>query len=498
MRIRSRSIIIIISRTLRQATTIGLGVVLVRLVGKEVVGTYNQVFLVYMFLAGMLSLQIEHSLYYFIPKLGREERATLLAQTFLISLVTAALVGGMMFFGADLIARRFNNPGLAPLLRIFSLYPFVERFAILIPAFMISLDRPWRAGVYSLAEGLGRAAVVIGAVALGYNLSTVVWSMVTVGAVVVLVGCADMVRLSLPGRWRLKPRLVLELWRFSWPLWATMIVGVINVRFDKLLISSFFDPADFAVYYYGALELPVVATVTAGVGAAMMPDLVTLVDKGRQSDALNIWQEGARKCSLIIFPCFAFFLAVAPDLMVLLYGGGYRMAAWPFSIYLCALPIRVAIYATIFRAMGKTGPVAVTAVLALIINIVISTTLVLVGRKSFLSFIGPSIGTVCAQFAAAAFLIWQLGRIMDVPVRRVLRWKELGGTFLLSVVCGLIVFLIPLSGLAVPVRLAVRAGVFTAVLASAALLMRMIHDDEKELLMMPIRTIRRIIGRKKT
>ncbi len=497
MRIRSRSIIIMVSRNLRQASTIALGIVLVRLVSKEVVGTYNQVFLVYTLLAGLLSLQIENSLYYFIPKLRRDQRGVLLAQTFLTSLTTAAIIGATMFFAAVPIARLFHNPTLAPLIRVFSVYPFFERLIILIPAFMISLDKPIRAGAYSLAEGLGRTAVVIIAILLGQTLMTVLWLVVLVEAIVSLLGCLDMVRLSLPSKWALDLKLILNQWQFTWPLWATTIVGMINIRFDKLLISSFFNPSEFAVYNYGAIELPIVATVTASVSAAMMPDLVTLVDQGKKLEALSIWQEGARKCSLLIFPCFAFFIFTAQDFIVLLFGQAYRMAAWPFSVYLCMLPIRVTVYATMFRAMGRTKPIAVSAVLAFVLNVIISVSLMLIGRGSLLSFVGPSIGTTCATLGSVWFLLWQLSRIMGISVRQVMRWKELGRFFLISLVPGLIVFLIPLSGIALPVKLAIRALIFMLILAAMTYWTHSLHDDEKELLITPFMAFYHALRRKK-
>lgn len=493
MRIRTRSIIIALSRGVTQATTIILAIILVRMISKETLGTYRQVSLVYMTLVGVLTLQLDNSLYYFLPKLGPELRRTLLGQTLTATLLLAAVVAVVMFVSAGPIARMMNNPGLAPLLRIFALFPLANRLFELIPAFMISLDRPVRAGVYTLVRSVAQMGGVVLAFAWGYQLPTVIWLLVLVEAAVVIVGCADMVQLSPLGGWRFRRELIIEQLHYSWPLLAMGIVGTLNMQFGKLLISGFFDPEVYAIYSCGAVEIPVIALVTASVSAALMPNLVTLCKDGNRLAALQLWQEATRKCSLLIFPSFAFLVFVSSDFIVLLFGPEYARAAWPFGIYLAALPIRVAVYATLFRAVGKTKPIAVAALIGLVVNVLLSTALVWGGRGSLLSFIGPAIGTVGSFFAIVAYMVWRLSGVVQVPLSGLMRWRELGQTLLLSVACGLLVFLVPLGELPLAVKLSCQAVIFSAVFLGLMLGMRMLHSDELELLTLPLRVARRML-----
>ena len=115
MRIRTRGLIIMLSQGLRQVTTIVLGVVLVRMISKQAFGTYRQVLLVYTFVAELISLQLQASLYYFIPRLGIERRRALLLQTLLITYALAVVAASVMFGGSRLIARGFGNAELVPL-----------------------------------------------------------------------------------------------------------------------------------------------------------------------------------------------------------------------------------------------------------------------------------------------------------------------------------------------------------------------------------------------
>jgi O-antigen/teichoic acid export membrane protein len=233
------------------------------------------------------------------------------------------------------------------------------------------------------------------------------------------------------------------------------------------------------------MELPIVGIVTVSVSVAMMPNLVAMGQEGKMMDALHTWQEATRKCSFIIFACFAFCLAFGRDLMVLLYGQDYSLASWPFLIYLCRLPIRVAIYATLFRASGQTGPIAKGAMIALVVNVIVSTALVILGGKSIVSFVGPAVGTVVASLASWSYLLWQLSRTISVPLCRIMRWKELGLILLICVVCGLFVLMLPVSSLPLLVRLTVRAASYFVLIFAAMLTTGILKEDERQMLLLP-------------
>jgi len=303
-----------------------------------------------------------------------------------------------------------------------------------------------------------------------------------------------MVRFTPGGPLRFDPGLIAKQVRYMWPLWATVTVGVLNMRLDRFLISNAFDPATYAVYSCGAFEIPLPLLVTGSIATAMMPTLVALAHKNRVPEVLSIWQEAARKGGLVILPCFALLLPLSRDLMVLLYREGYAMAAWPFAIYLCALPVHVVLYNSFLRAVGRTRPIAASAAIGLAVNVAVSVFLVKIGRGSLLSFIGPSIGTVCSIVVAAAYMIRSIGGTAGVPVSGVMPWKDLGRIFAVSAVAGLVMYSIPLPEMLLPVRLLVRVAVFGAVLALGVRLAGILRDDEKRLLVAPVRALLRLLG----
>ena len=493
MRIRTRSILIMTFQGITQATQLILGMVLVRLISKEMLGSYRQVALSYALIAGIFSLQLESSLYYFMPKLGPQRRRELLTQTLLTTGLLSLVISLAMFLTAGLFAAQFKNPQLATWIRIFALFPLFERIIQLQPAFLISLDKALYSGLYSMLSSLLMIGAVMSVFAAGYGVTEAVWAKVFIGALSAAAGIVLMAAFSRESQWRFSKELWLEQVNYCWPLMATTIVGIINLKMDGVLISSYFSKEVYAVYSTGAMELPLIALFTSSLASAIMPNMVAEAGKGNLSGALNLWHESTRKSSLLIFPTFVFFLVCGYDFIVLLYTPDYSNAAWPFLIYLARLPVRVAIYASIFRAIGHTKPLAVAALLSFVSNMIVSVILLFAGRHGFLSYIGPAIGTFFGTAVSVTFLLLLLCRKMNIRFAQVMRWKELGRIFGLALLCGGLLWLIPIPFESLLLKLIGRFILFMLFYICALIFTKSLKPDEWELLLLPLALVRKII-----
>ncbi len=489
MRIRTRTLVLLLSQGLTQLTTIALGIILAHIISQVELGTFRQVFLAYGIIGGFLMFQIETSLFYFLPKWGIEKGRQVLFQTAMISAAFGIIIGGALFFGAGEIARAVNNPEVEPLLRSFALYPLADRIMTLIPVFMISKDRAVRAGVYSFSAAVLRVAAPVAVFVMGGTVLTAIRSSVLALSAVSAAGFVDMMRLTTCGRWSFDTQLIKQQLSYTWPLWATAIIGTVNSYLDKLLISRFFDPGTYAVYSCGAVELPIVALITTTMASATMPEMVGYADQGDTQAALRLWQEGTRKCSLVIFPCFVFFFMISPDLIVFLYGTKYARAAWPFAIYLLFMPLRVTLFSTLFRAFGNTKAIGSSVALALCMNIAVSTSLTVLGGKSFLSFIGPSIGALIGILTLNASQLFKLSEFLKVRFSKILRWKEMGQLLLWCLMAGIVTYVLPLPKLALASRLGISAIIYVLILTPMLLITRTLNSDERAILLIPLRAV---------
>jgi O-antigen/teichoic acid export membrane protein len=496
MRIRTRSILIMAFQGFTQATQVIIGIVLVRIISKEMLGSYRQVMLVHGLITGILTIQIENSLYYFLPKCGLEKRRDLVTQTLFVTSIISLLIGLAMFFSAGLFAKQFSNPEIAMLIRIFACFPIFQGIVQLLPAFLISLDKALFSGLYSMLSSVLMILTVVMIFAFGYGIAEALWSKILIEAIFAVIGILMMIHFSPLGQWRINKSLLLEQLNYCWPLMAMTTIGVVNVKLDGVLISYYFPKEVYAVYSVGALELPLIALFTSSLSSAIMPNMVVEADKGRLLNSLNLWHEASRKSSFLIFPTFIFFLVCGYDFIVLMFTQDYSKAVWPFLIYLARMPLRVAIYGAIFRAIGFTKPLFWAALLSLITNIIISVVLLVAGRHGFLSYIGPSIGTFFGTLTLVSYLLMTLCKKLEVRFAQVMRWKELGRIFGLSIFCGVLLWLIPIPMSNLFFKLLIRFIIYVGLFFTSLALTKSLHADEWELLRIPLTLIRKIATKK--
>lgn len=489
MRIRTRSIIILLSQSSAQVCTFLLAIILVRLLPQEIFGSFQQVFMIYFFISGVLSFQLDSSIFYFIPKYGKPERRKILTQSIILSMGSALIISVIMFFGAKFISEFIGNKELYYLIRSFSIYPLGERILFIIPAFMISLEKAFNAGIYILLSSFARFAIVILFILAGADLGLTFFALSIFIVVLAIVGCIDMFRKTEKFGDILDIDSFMEQIKFCSPLIVTAVVGTISLQLDKILISRAFSPGIYAVYSCGAFELPIISLLTISITSAIMPDLVKYFECGKTVEGLYLWQEAARKCSFLIFPCAVFFFFTASDLVIVLFGINYLSASLPFRIYLCALPFRIAIYASLFRALGNTKPIALSAIIALSLNFIIGISLVKIGGQSTLSFIGPAIGAIVGTIVSINYLLWNLKGALNIPYKKIMRWKELSVLFAISTACGLIMYAVPLETLLPLWRIITQAIMFILLYIVILLISKTMKSDEIELMLVPMRFI---------
>jgi len=120
--------------------------------------------------------------------------------------------------------------------------------------------------------------------------------------------------------------------------------------------------------------------------------------------------------------------------------------------------------------------------------------LLLIGHGGFLSYISPSIGMFFGTTAALVYLLITLCGKLNISFANVMRWKELGRIFAISLVCGIILILIPMPIEQLFLKLAIRFSIFGLLYVGALLITKSLKPDEWELMFMPTRLFKKYCG----
>ena len=409
-------------------------------------GAYQQVWLLFNTFFPIFLFGIPQSIYYFYPRSDYTERGAFVRQ----SLFLLQILGGVFFlflFGlAPYAAKLYEVPHLIPHFRWFAVYGFAMVAAGFFDTLFIVMNRHrWQAAVMASEAVLFFCATVV-PIYLGAALITVFQCVTALALVkwVFVLGVLAAEKRAFRLRWtrpqweQIKAQLM-----YAAPLGLTAAAGYLSIYLDKNIISGYFDSGAYAVYVYGAMEVPFVAMVLSAINNVLVPEISRMHHEGKEQGISAIWKRAISKTSLLLFPMWVFLMIWAVELYVLAYGEPYRASSLIFRIYLLKLPLRITAYNMVLSVIGYPNLVFRIALAEMAINAALSLTFV-----RWWGMPGPAIATVIATYLQVMVLTRVIRTKLSLRVRDIFPWGHLFKVLSLSLIAGavsLIAYVAPVA-----------------------------------------------------
>lgn len=438
-------------------------IVLVRMFDQATFGTYKQLFLVYATLYGLAQLGVAESLYYFVPR--RPSEAGRYAANAMGTLAAAGVVSAaVLMVAAPTIGGWLMNPALAGTLPLLGAFLALMLTSALFEIVLVARVRYRTAAWVYATSDVARAGCLVAAALWFGGLRGLLWGAVGFAAARVCV----MVWLLARGlEFTLRPSLRLwrEQWAYTVPFALAVGVDVVQANLHNYVVAARFDPAIFAVYAVGCLQIPLVDVLTTSSANVMMVAMARDGFDRRAADALALWHDTTRRLALIIFPLVVFLVAMAPEVITVLFTRQYLASVPVFQLWTCTLVLAVPCVDAVLRACAQTRFLLGLNLLRLL--------MVVVTIGWCLSAFGLP-GAVLAMLASTALTralaIGRISWITGASAATVLPWKPLAATAAWALVA-----VVPALGFAraVPlpplVALAAAAAIYAAVYGALCL-----------------------------
>jgi len=215
---------------------------------------------------------------------------------------------------------------------------------------------------------------------------------------------------------------MLSMVKYSLPLTFAWMMGTLSLQLDQLIVSSLCTPEEFAVYTFGAIEIPLIGILTGSIATVILPDIRRFVVAGKNSEALALFRQAAEKSAWILFPTMLFLLVSADSFMRTFFSAKYAASVTPFRIHLLILPGRIVYFGTLQMALGQTKAIFFRELIGLVINILLGILIV-----KNIGYIGAAYAKVISMYAwnlsANLFLV---SRSMNVSWSAILPFQRLG------------------------------------------------------------------------
>ncbi|HOE62298.1 MAG TPA: oligosaccharide flippase family protein [Candidatus Sumerlaeota bacterium] len=424
-----------------------IGIIIARALTEELAGTYNQVIFVINLFSMIFIFGVPTSIYYFLPSLEGRARKGFFYQSVFILCAIGVLISAAFIFLAGWIGGKFNNPELAPLLRMASLFLFTIVASSFGDAILITVNRhKAMAALTFVFTGLHFSAVAV-PVLLRQPLITVflLLGFVNLAKFIVSFILCDRFLPSEPPVF--SRALFIQQAAYIIPLGLNSVIDVVSKDLDRTLISYLFNPKEFAVYHYGALEIPLIGILISSVTSVIIPELARFKHEGRWEEFGALFRKASVKTAVFLFPLFCFLMMLAPQIYVFVYKKASYLDSVPiFRAYLFMLPIRIVPFQAILFALGRTRVVIIGALVDLFGNLALS--LALVGP---LGPVGVALGLVLATICQALFYLFVIKGAAHIEWRKLLDAAAFGriiGSCILACAPCFIFLHLPLPGLA--------------------------------------------------
>ena len=410
--------LLIVANGLKYAIGFILPMVLVRLLSQEDYGTYQQLSLVSSAATGILVLGLPTSIYYFYHRAthAQDGRATLIAQTQVMLLLSGIMTAVLIVLMAGRIADHMNNSALRGLLPTYAIYVgfFIagEHFMHV----MISQNRYGLAVGLEAVETVFRVTLMVGLLAMGFGLPALVGALV-VYAVLRLVGRSywlwhgpDSVK---GARWT--GRFPAEQLAYSLPLAATTCIGLLGGLLDRAIVALSFTTVDYAIYTVGALEIPLDVIFQSSVLNVLRASLPALVQEGNIAEVIRIWRESVRKLALIVIPSLVFLSFNAGLFITVLFTSQYAESVNVFHVYLGLLPLHMLVLSVVPQVYGRTRLNLYVVAIAVGTNTLLSLLLL-----RWIGILGPAVALVVSSYLGSSLYLVVTMRLLKAKASQLL------------------------------------------------------------------------------
>lgn len=208
---------------------------------------------------------------------------------------------------------------------------------------------------------------------------------------------------------RIKPVIILAL-----PLVLHVLLGSGVEYIDGFIIDHYLGKEMFALFRYGARELPLNTIFVTAMVTAMIP----IVAKDGLSVAPVLKQRLSKQMD-VLFPIAGLLLVLSPYVFPLVFNRSFDVSAQVFNIYLMLIISRVVIAQVFLYAFQENMILLYLAIIETIINVVLSLIFI-----QYWGILGVAYATLIAYMIEKVMLVivvyrrWDISLMAYMPLRK--------------------------------------------------------------------------------
>lgn len=361
------------------------------------------------------------------PQLEEKEQPSFLWSAYLVFLGLGILIGGILLLGKTTILQFLAGQAEVPHYELFVLFLCIQVPSFLVENIYLILKRPAQLLAYGVTGFIVQTSAVLLPVFLGYGLYWAIWGLVLTA---IVKHCWLLYILFKDAQFSFQQSIALNWVYLSFPLAMYALIGGFHVAFDNWLVNYAYHGNEdmFAIFRYGARELPIALALSGAFGTALLPEVAASLETGMQQI-----KEKSLKLFHLLFPISIILILSNKWLFPLVFSSDFGESVIIFNIFLLITISRLIFSRTILVGLNENKVIFFISLLELPINIVLSWVLV-----PYWGLAGIAAGTVIAYSFEKVGLCWFLYKKYGVSMHRYINMKWFWGYTLLLLLSFLI------------------------------------------------------------
>lgn len=413
----------------RQAASILIAILLANVgLTKGEIGSYEMLWYVgntlsFYWVAGLIQ-----ALLTFFPSMTKEKQAAFLLNVYLFFVGLTLFICLFLWFGKLPILQFFTERDSLDNYGLFLIFILFNWPTYLLENFYLLQKKALPIVYFGLFAFSGQVIAIILPLILGFTLTESFKALILL-AILKHFWLLLFVRKNGTAKFciaELKDWFVLAL-----PLIGYALLGGLNFAFDQWIVNYFYngDEEKFAIFRYGARELPLALALASAFSTAMLPVLASDLKNG-----LVTIKKRSRNLFHLLFGLSIILMLSSWWFFPLVFTAAFKDSVIIFNIYLLIVISRLIFSRTILMGLKDNVAVLWISIIELIFNIVLSFILIPIWGLP-----GTAMATVFAYMLEKLLISLYLYRKYNIPVQAYtdLRWYV--GYSLALVICFLIV-----------------------------------------------------------
>lgn len=427
MRTGKKALLASVSKSFKHVSVFLLSILLARYLSLDDYGSYLQVMLIATTAIYFSLMGIPSSIYYFVHRVKNKKQ--FIKRTILMIHALAVLSSIIILFMSDYLAEVLNNSELAEVVFVFVLFILFQIPIKIFEPLMISTDNIIGFVKINLFFNIMFFfAVAIPLVFLD-GMLYVYYSMIGFFVLQYLVINISILReytrledndKSSKEFEDLDDCTLINQLRYSLPIGASGAIAELSRIVDKIIVSSYFSPADLAIYARGAMEIPMLSVIINSLGNILMPKFVKSYAENDISNILVYWHRSTVLIAFVVYPMMVLMITIGDVLIPMLFTEKFNDSIIIFQIYTFTLLFRITTYDSIVRAMGQTKMLLRVTLISLVLNMILTISMI-----ELFGIIGAPFATFLTILAVRLEMLRVIKNLLEIKFIDVFPWIKL-------------------------------------------------------------------------